>query len=162
MSDKAARDAQNNAMYKDIYMNVAAMPWIPHPVIPGTHFKVLRTSGETGVWTVLFKNARGSSVPRHEHLGAGEYLILSVKAEVRGGVEKGGITASAGDYGYEPSGVIHDCTYFPEDTVYFFTNHGPIKFIDDDNNILAVVDWLTVRALEAQAVAQLATPVAAE
>lgn len=162
MTDKARRDAENNAMFRDIYINVAAMPWIPHPIIPGTHFKVLRTSGETGAWTVLFKNARGSSVPRHEHLGAGEYLILSGKAEVRGGVENGGITAYAGDYGYEPSGVIHDHTYFPEDTIYFFTNHGPIKFIDDDDNILAVIDWRAVRAHEAQGLAQLATPVAAE
>src|SRR5262249_5575742 len=103
-----------------------------------------------------------SSVPRHEHLGAGEYLMLSGKAEVRGGVEKGGLTAYAGDYGYEPSGVIHDSTYFPEDTIYFFTNYGPIKILGDDNNILAVVDWRTVRALEAQGLAQLATPVAAE
>jgi len=101
-------------------------------------------------------------VPRHEHLGAGEYLILSGKAEVRGGVESGGITAHAGDYGYEPSGVIHDSTYFPEDTIYFFTNHGPIKFIDDHDNILAVIDWRTVRALEAQGLAQLRTSVAAE
>lgn len=162
MSDKAARDAQNNAMFKDIYVNVAAMPWLPHPTIPGTHFKVLRTSPETGAWTVLFKNARGSSVPRHEHLGAGEYLMLSGKAEVRGGVVKGGITAYAGDYGYEPSGVIHDSTYFPEDTIYFFTNYGPIKFIDDDNNILAVVDWRAVRALEAMVLAQMTTPAAAE
>jgi len=162
MSDKAARDAENNALFKDIYMNVAAMPWLPHPAMPGTHFKVLRTSAETGAWTVLFKNARGSSVPRHEHLGAGEYLILSGKAEIRGGVEKGGITAYAGDYGYEPSGVIHDSTYFPEDTIYFFTNHGPVKFIDDDNNILAVVDWRAVRALEATLLAQMATPAAAE
>ena len=80
MTDKAVRDAQNNAMFKDIYVHVDAMPWIPHPVIPGTHFKVLRTSAETGAWTVLFKNAKGSSVPRHEHLGAGEYFILSGKA----------------------------------------------------------------------------------
>jgi anti-sigma factor ChrR (cupin superfamily) len=162
MSDKAARDAQNNAMFRDIYVNVAAMPWLPHPGMPGTHFKVLRTSAETGAWTVLFKNARGSSVPRHEHLGAGEYLILSGKAEIRGGVEKGGITAYAGDYGYEPSGVIHDSTYFPEDTIYYFTNYGPVKFIDDDNNILAVVDWRAVRALEAMLLAQMATPAAAE
>ena len=162
MTDKATRDAQNNAMFKDIYVNVDAMPWIPHPIIPGTHFKVLRTSAETGAWTVLFKNAKGSSVPRHEHLGAGEYFMLSGKAEVRGGIEKGGVTAYAGDYGYEPSGVIHDSTCFPEDTVYLFTNHGPLKFIDDDNNILAVVDWRAIRALEAQGREQITTLVAAE
>jgi len=162
MTDKAVRDAQNNAMFKDMYVHVDAMPWIPHPVVPGTHFKVLRTSAETGAWTVLFKNAKGSSVPRHEHLGAGEYFMLSGKAEVRGGAHEGGITAYAGDYGYEPSGAIHDTTCFPEDTVYLFTNHGPIKFIDDDDNTLFVLDWRGVRALEAQGLEKLAAPIAAE
>jgi hypothetical protein len=37
-----------------------------------------------------------------------------------------------------------------------------VKFIDDDNNILAVVDWRAVRALEAMLLAQMATPAAAE
>ena len=36
--------------------------------------------------------------------------------EVRGGIENGGITALTGDYGYEPNGVVHDMTNFPEDT----------------------------------------------
>src|SRR5262252_8270769 len=63
---------------------------------------------ETGHWTVLLKCAKGSGIPRHEHLGAGEYYVISGKMEVRGGVENGGITAITGDYGYEPNGVIHD------------------------------------------------------
>ena len=54
--------------------------------------------------------------------------------EVRGGVENGGITAISEDYGYEPNGVIHDTTNFPEDTILYFTNLGPIRYIDDDNN----------------------------
>src|SRR6516162_1657489 len=73
--------------------------------------------------------AKGSSIPRHEHLGAGEYYVISGKMEVRGGVENGGITAITGDYGYEPNGVIHDMTNFPEDTVLYFTNFGPIRYI---------------------------------
>lgn len=132
------------------------------PPHAGNPLQGASTSAETGAWTVLFKNAKGSSVPRHEHLGAGEYLMLSGKCEIRGGAEKGGVTAYAGDYGYEPSGVIHDSTYFAEDTIYFFTNHGPVKFIDDDDNTLAVIDWRTIRALEEDGLQQLATPVAAE
>jgi acetylacetone-cleaving enzyme len=58
--------------------------------------------------------------------------------------------------------VIHDSTCFPEDTVYLFTNLGPIKFIDDDDNTLFVLDWRGVRALEAQGLEKLATPIAAE
>ena len=160
MSDKASRDAQRNAVIKDTYIHVDGEPWLPFS--EGIEFKVLRTSSETGIWTVLFKCAKGSSFARHEHLGAGEYLMLSGHVEVRGGVQKGGITAYAGDYGYEPTGSIHDSTYFPEDSIFYFTNYGPIRFIDDEDKTLFVLDWQGVRGLEAQGKQKFATPAAAE
>jgi hypothetical protein len=160
MSDKAARDAKRNAIFKDTYIHVEALPWVPFS--EGIDFKVLRTSAETGSWTVLFKCARGSSFARHEHLGAGEYLMLSGKGEVRGGVENGGITAYPGDYGYEPSGVIHDSTCFSEDSIFYFTNYGPINFIDDDDKTLFVLDWRGVLALESQGKEKMASAIAAE
>jgi hypothetical protein len=43
--------------------------------------------------------------------------------------------------GYEPNGVIHDMTNFPEDTVLYFTNFGPIRYIDDDDNTTGLLDW---------------------
>jgi hypothetical protein len=43
--------------------------------------------------------------------------------------------------GYEPNGVIHDMTNFPEDTVLYFTNFGPIRDIDDDDNTTGLLDW---------------------
>ena len=45
---------------------------------------------------------------------------------------------------YEPNGVIHDMTNFLEDTVLYFTNFGPIRFIDDDNNTVGFLDWQKV------------------
>ena len=102
---------------------------------------MLRTTQETGHWTVLLKCAKGSGIPRHEHLGAGEYYVIAGKMEVRGGVENGGITAITGDYGYEPNGVIHDMTNFPEDSILYFTNFGPIRYIDDDDNTVGFLDW---------------------
>ena len=57
------------------------------------------------------------------------------------GVENGGITAITGDYGYEPNGVIHDMTNFPEDSILYFTNFGPIRYIDDDDNTVGFLDW---------------------
>jgi quercetin dioxygenase-like cupin family protein len=71
------------------------------------------------------KCAKGSGIPRHEHLGAGEYYVVAGKMEVRGGAENGGITAIAGDYGYEPNGVIHDMTNFPEETLLYALYRGP-------------------------------------
>jgi quercetin dioxygenase-like cupin family protein len=138
-SDKAKRDALNNERFKDIYIHASQEPWLQF--YPGVGFKLLRATQETGHWTVLLNCAKGSSIPRHEHLGAGEYYVISGKMEVRGGVENGGITAITGDYGYEPNGVIHDMTNFPEDTVIYFTNFGPIRYIDDDNNTVGFLDW---------------------
>jgi len=95
------------------------------------------------------------SIPRHEHLGAGEYYVVGGKMEVRGGVENGGITAITGYYGYEPNGVIHDTTNFPKDTVLYFTNFGPIRYIDDDDNTTGFLDWQGVLKAAEQAEAKI-------
>ncbi|TXL70740.1 acetylacetone-cleaving protein [Vineibacter terrae] len=145
----ADRDRQRNAQLQDIYIHTSQQPWLQFS--PGIEFKVLRATQETGHWTVMFKCAKGSSFARHEHLGAGEYYLISGKLEIRGGVEKGGITAFPGDYGYEPNSIIHDQTEFPEESVLYFTNHGPIRFIDDNDNTLMVLDWQGVLKMEAQA-----------
>ncbi|HUC63885.1 MAG TPA: 2,4'-dihydroxyacetophenone dioxygenase family protein [Stellaceae bacterium] len=146
--DKTDRDALQNAKFEDTYIHADGMPWTPFS--EGIEIKVLRTSQETGAWTTLFRCAKGSAFARHEHLGAGEYLMLSGKMEVRGGVEKGGITAYPGDYGYEPNGMIHDSTCFPEESVFYFTNYGPIRFMDDADKTVFVLDWQAVAKIGAQ------------
>src|SRR5580698_10077206 len=71
---------------------------------PGIELQVLRVTPETGHWSCLFRCAAGSSFGRHEHLGAGEFLVLKGRVIVRGGAENGGLTSLAGDYVYEPNG----------------------------------------------------------
>jgi hypothetical protein len=129
-------------------------PWIPFS--EGIDIKVLRTSPRP-VRGLCFSNAPKVRFARHEHLGSGEW-----KMEVRGGAQKGGITAYPGDYGYEPSGVIHDSTCFVEDSTFYFTNFGPIKFIEDVDKTLFVLDWQGVRAIEAQGKEKLMAAAAAE
>ena len=128
---------------RDTYIGDADRPFVDFS--PGIRFKLLRASSETGTWTALFDCEAGSSFARHRHLGAGEYLMLHGKMEVRGGVEAGGVTAVAGDYGYEPSGVIHDSTLFVEPTRFFFINHGPVAFIDEQDQVTSVLDWLLLK-----------------
>jgi hypothetical protein len=41
-------------------------------------------------------------------------------------------------------GVIHDMTNFPEGTILYFTNFGPIRYIDDDNNTVGFLDVIVV------------------
>ena len=129
----------------DTYIASGALPYVDFS--PGIRFKLLRASAETGAWTVLFDCAKDASFARHRHLGAGEYLMLSGRMEVRGGAQNGGVTALAGDYGYEPSGIIHDSTCFVEPTRFFFINHGPVAFIDEQNQVTALLDWQALREI---------------
>jgi ChrR Cupin-like domain len=151
---KSERDGRRNAGLGDIYINTSAEPWINFS--PGIDFKLLRTSQETGTWTALFKCAAGSSFARHEHLAAGEYLMVSGKMDIRGGADGGGVTARAGDYGFEANGAWHDDTSFPEETVFYFTNFGPIRFVDDEDRTIAVLDYKMLREVATAGWAKLA------
>ncbi len=136
-------------MIEDKYVNTSGMPW--REFGGGIDFKVLRTSQETGSWTVLFRCAAGSAFAPHRHLGGGEYLLIEGKMEVRGGVENGGITATAGDYGYEPNGVLHESTCFVEDSILYFTNHGAIQFLTEDLQPDFVLDYHMLEELHGAA-----------
>lgn len=132
-------------MVEDTYIATKKMPWLQFG--EGIDFKVLRTSQETGAWTVLFRCAKGSSFNPHRHLGGGEYFMLKGRMEVRGGADKGGITATAGDYGYEPNGVLHDETSFPEETELYFTNFGAIQFLTPELEPDFVLDFAMLEEL---------------
>lgn len=117
----------------DLLCRTADLPWIEFG--EGISYKVLRTSSETGAWTVIFRCAKGSGFPPHFHHGAGEYLMLSGVMDYRAG------KAVAGDYGYEPLGVYHESTVFLEDSELLFTNHGPVAFTNPDGSIALMLDW---------------------
>ncbi|HKC51416.1 MAG TPA: 2,4'-dihydroxyacetophenone dioxygenase family protein [Myxococcota bacterium] len=127
------------------YVSTRSMSWAV--LSPGIWMKVLRLSPESGTWTVLLRAEAGASFARHRHLAAGEYFMLSGKMEVRGGAQAGGTTAVAGDYGWEPVSVIHDHTFFPEETEFLFTNHGAVQFVDEQGNTTAVLDWEAIQSL---------------
>jgi anti-sigma factor ChrR (cupin superfamily) len=120
-----------NAM-EEILCDSSTLRWIP--VVEGIEYQRLFTSSETGRWTVMFRCQPGSFFPRHKHLGAGEYFVIRGRMEYRMG------TATAGVYGYEPLGVVHDMTTFPEYTELLFTNHGPVVFLNEDDSVKAVLD----------------------
>ena len=134
-----------NKPIEELHVEQNKLPW--KVLMEGMYFKLLRTCSVTGAYVLLMRHDPGTFVPSHKHFGSAEYYMLKGKTEVRGGVENGGVTASAGDYGYEPNGVIHEQTYFPELTEYLFINHGPLHYIDDDGNIISVLDWQAVEAL---------------
>ena len=127
----------------DFHVASNDVPW--KVLRDGYHFKLLRTCPVTGTWVALFRAVAGSSVPPHKHIGAAEYFVLKGRIEIRGGVENSGVTAHAGDYGYEPNGIIHEKTCFPEPCEYLFINHGPLQYLNDDGGTLFVLDWMGVQ-----------------
>lgn len=116
----------------EVLLRAGAKPWVEFA--PGIDFKTLRTSPESGVWTVIFRCAKGAAFPAHRHYGAGEYLMLKGRMDYRMG------TAEAGDYGYEPLGAFHELTTFLEDSELLFTNHGPVVFVDENGGTKMILD----------------------
>jgi anti-sigma factor ChrR (cupin superfamily) len=88
--------------------------------------KVLFTGEESGRWAALFRWNKGYVAAPHKHLSAAHTFILKGKLQVRDGL------LNAGDYDYEPNGVLHGATTALEDTEYLFICDGPVLFYNDD------------------------------
>lgn len=141
-------------LFDEIIIRTGDLPWIQFS--EGIDYRILRTSAETGAWTVIFRCAKGTSFPPHIHHGAGEYFMLKGVMDYRMGI------ARAGDYGYEPLGVFHDSTSFLEDSELLFTNHGPVVFVDDEMKPIMILDWkfFADQVADAETSAETAEPVA--
>ncbi len=114
-----------NSELVDALTRSAKLDWIE--TTPGTgYMKILWFSPETGRWAVLLRWLKGHVARRHKHLSAAHAFILSGKLQVRDG------TLVAGDYLYEPNGMVHDTTTALEDTEYLFICDGPVLYFDDD------------------------------
>jgi hypothetical protein len=139
------------------YVHLDSVAWQPFPgefSAGGIRWKLLHVSPEMGAWTAIFDCPQGSSFARHVHVGPGEYFLTKGKMEVRGGGDDGGATAEAVGYGYEACNARHDQTNFVEDSEFYMTFLGPLQFIDEDGNTLAVVGWKQADGLWAQQTGQ--------
>jgi anti-sigma factor ChrR (cupin superfamily) len=123
---------RDTAPMNEILLPAAQMRF--HPILPGVQASLFFSSRETGRWTVLLRCEKGSALPRHKHYGAGEYYVVHGRMEYVSGV------AETGAYGYEPLGSIHDRTSFVEETDLLFTNYGPVAFLDEAGQIIALLD----------------------
>ena len=129
------------------YVQMDQVDWVDFPqgLCQGdVKWKLLHVSPESGAWTAIFDCKAGSSFAKHIHMGPGEYFLTKGKMHVRGGTEEGGATALAPGYGYEACNAQHDHTEFPEDSEFYMTFLGPLNFIDDDGNTIALVGWRQV------------------
>jgi 2,4'-dihydroxyacetophenone dioxygenase len=104
------------------------------PLGPGTAYRLLRVSAETGDWSAILKMDKGAVFAPHKHLGPAEIFILAGCTQDRHG------TTRPGDYEYEPLGAEHPATTALEESLIHFTAHGPIVFHDDMGRIAMVLD----------------------
>ncbi|MGR8921588.1 MAG: cupin domain-containing protein [Gammaproteobacteria bacterium] len=133
-----------NSELMDTLVEASKIDWIPQPFDPERSFiKILWTGSESGAWAVLFRWLKGFTAPQHKHLSASHTFILSGKLQVRDGV------LNAGDYVYEPNGMLHGATTALEDTEYLFICNGPVLFYDDDG-FTSYLGWEELLRLKQQ------------
>ena len=108
-------------------------PWIETEA-DKAWMKVLWAGPETGRWAALFRWKKGYVAAPHKHLSDAHTYILKGKLSVRDGV------LNAGDYDYEPNGVLHGATEALEDTEYLFVCEGPVLFYDEDG-LTSYLGW---------------------
>lgn len=115
-------------------------PWIETE--PGQAWiKVLWTGPETGRWAALFRWKEGYRAAPHKHLSDAHTYVLKGQLKVRDGV------LNAGDYDYEPNGVLHGETIALADTEYLFICDGPVVFYDD-NGLTSYLGWEEMARLQ--------------
>ena len=124
-----------NSELMDTLVEASKMDWRPYIEGDDRAFvKILYTGSESGSWAVLFRWLKGFTSDPHTHLASYHTYILSGQIEVRDGL------LNAGDYVYEPNGMLHDKTTAVEDTEYLFISNGPVLFFDD-KNFTGFIGW---------------------
>ncbi|HIG43338.1 MAG: cupin domain-containing protein [bacterium] len=113
-----------NSELMDTLVEASKMDWIQTD--EKAFMKILFTGSESGTWAVLLKWLKGYVATPHKHLSGSHTFILSGKLQVRDGV------LNAGDYVYEPNGMLHGETTALEETEYLFISNGPVLFFDDE------------------------------
>ena len=129
-----------NSELMDTLVQASQMEWMQSD--EKAFMKILFTGSESGTWAVLFKWLKGYVAGPHKHLSGSHTFILSGKLQVRDGV------LNAGDYVYEPNGMLHGATTALEDTEYLFICNGPVLFFDDEK-FTSYLSWEQLQQMQA-------------
>lgn len=138
-----------NDQLSDTVVAVDKMDWLE--TAPGMAWiKVLWTGAESGAWAALFRWKKGYVAGPHKHLSGAHVWVTKGRLQVRDGF------LNAGDYVYEPNGMLHGNTTALEDTEYLFICNGPLIF-HDDNSFTSYLSWeelekMRLGAMDAKAV----------
>jgi quercetin dioxygenase-like cupin family protein len=130
---------------QDTLFKASGADWVENS--PGMAWtRILWTGSETGTWAAIFRWKKGFVAPPHKHLSASHTYIIYGKLRVRDGI------LEAGDYDYEPNGVLHGATEALEDTEYLFICNGPLLYFDDDK-FTGYLGWEELEKMRARAAA---------
>ena len=106
--------------------------------------RLLWTQGETGRHAGIYRWKKGYAAPSHKHIGAVYVYVISGSLQVRDNV------LEAGDFLFEPNGMIHHKTEALEDVDYLMLADGPVIGFDE-NGLTGYFGWEELRRLQAGA-----------
>lgn len=118
----------------DVLVRGGEAGWIALDADGMAEVKPLWASGESGEWAILLRWKKGYMAAPHKHLGAVHVYVIAGSLRVRDCV------VNAGDYMYEPNGIVHDETEALTDCVHLNIANGPVLFFDA-NGIERYVSW---------------------
>ena len=101
----------------------------------GVKFKLLRYCDVTGDWVLYVQLQPGIKFGRHKHISPAEFFITKGILTFESG------SAHAGVYGYEEIGEIHEEASGDELTEFLYFGHGPVSFIDANDQLQFIADW---------------------
>lgn len=137
--------AQSTSLSHPHFVDTRSVPWAFAEGMEDVGLKILRVSEETGAVSLIVRH--NGVAPPHNHLGAGDFLILSGRMGYRAGPPEG---CGPGVWVFEPAGARHDETQRvgDEDLIYTANLYGPIMFDEGRGTpIAAVLSWMEYKAL---------------
>lgn len=135
LQDERLASAATGARRPSQMIDVKALAWAPFP-LPGTFFKALHLDDPSGRATFILKIPKGCKADAHKHLASVEAYVIQGGFSYPG---EGSVTA--GDYVWEPQGVIHEpAADGEEDLILFVVAHGPVQGVLADGSAGGVID----------------------
>ena len=135
MQSATQKSAMAAKGHGSIMINTAGIPWSPFP-LTGTFFKLLHLDDDQGKASFLLKIPVGCVAEVHKHLAAVEAFV------VQGGFSYPGEgSVRAGDYVYEPGGMVHEpASEGDEDLILFVVAQGPVQGVNPDGSPGGLID----------------------
>lgn len=119
---------------QSMMIDTESIPWTDVPGMPGSYSKILHVDYDNDRVTSLFKLDPGVQLPVHKHTGGADTFCISGSFTYQAG------TITAGGYGWEPGGLIHEPEASDEGCVLFIVSYGSTMGYDEAGQVAGVLD----------------------